>query len=153
MPIDDRHPVSRLLAASVLCGLMAAPSLAHSETSPKSSAHNPVESIQLSNGVLVDHFVKGAGKRPKAADKVTVHYVGRFPDGRVFDSSVARGAPATFYLNKVVRCWSLGLQQMQEGGRARIGCPPHTAYGTQGVPGAIPPNSTLFFDVELFKVN
>ena len=96
---------------------------------------------------------EGTGVSPAATDNVTVHYTGTFMDGKVFDSSVQRGQPATFPLNGVIRGWTEGLQLMKEGGKCRFLIPPALAYGEQGYPGAIPPNSTLIFEVELIKVN
>ncbi|HRG88481.1 MAG TPA: FKBP-type peptidyl-prolyl cis-trans isomerase, partial [Chitinophagales bacterium] len=89
---------------------------------------------------------------PSATSTVTVHYHGLFMDGKVFDSSVERGQPATFGLNQVIPGWTEGLQLMKEGGKTCFIIPSNLAYGAQGRPG-IPPNSTLFFEVELIKVN
>ena len=74
-----------------------------------------------------------------------------FPDGEVFDSSVDRGEPARFPLNRVIPCWTEAVQQMEVGGKAQLVCPPESAYGAQGA-GPIPPNSTLHFDVELLGI-
>ena len=95
---------------------------------------------------------EGTGKSPKATDNVTVHYTGRLLDGKVFDSSVSRGEPATFPLNRVIPGWTEGLQLMKEGGKYVFFIPSDLAYGAQGAPGAIPPHSTLIFEVELIKV-
>lgn len=97
--------------------------------------------------------LEGTGKAPTASDKVTVHYTGKFLDGKVFDSSVQRGQPIDFPLNGVIRGWTEGLQLMKEGGKATFYIPYNLAYGEQGYPGAIPPKSDLIFDVELIKVN
>ena len=97
--------------------------------------------------------VDGTGKSPKATDQVTVHYTGKFLDGKVFDSSVQRGQPATFGLNQVIPGWTEGLQLMKEGGKTTFFIPYTLAYGEQGYPGAIPPKSDLIFEVELIKVN
>ena len=96
---------------------------------------------------------QGTGIRPTASDEVTVHYTGKLLDGTVFDSSVNRGEPATFPLNRVIPGWTEGLQLMQEGSKYRFFIPSDLAYGPQGIPNAIPPHSTLIFDVELIKVN
>lgn len=96
---------------------------------------------------------EGTGIRPAAADEVTVHYTGRLLDGTVFDSSVNRGEPATFPLNRVIPGWTEGVQLMKEGAKYRFFIPSDLAYGAQGIPNAIPPHSTLIFDVELIKVN
>lgn len=96
---------------------------------------------------------QGTGKQPAASSVVTVHYTGKLLDGKVFDSSVERGEPIEFPLNQVIPGWTEGLQLMKEGGKATLYIPSQLAYGEQGVPGTIPANSTLVFDVELIKVN
>jgi len=95
---------------------------------------------------------EGTGISPVATDEVTVHYTGKLLDGTVFDSSVTRGEPATFPLNRVIPGWTEGVQLMKEGGKYTFFIPSDLAYGPQGVPNAIPPHSTLIFDVELIKV-
>lgn len=95
---------------------------------------------------------EGKGITPTATDEVTVHYTGRLLDGTVFDSSVNRGEPATFPLNRVIPGWTEGVQLMKEGAKYRFFIPSDLAYGPQGIPNAIPPHSTLIFDVELIKV-
>ncbi len=96
---------------------------------------------------------EGTGAQPTAEDEVTVHYTGKLLDGKVFDSSVNRGEPATFPLNRVIPGWTEGVQLMKEGAKYTFFIPSDLAYGAQGVPGAIPPHSTLIFEVELIKVN
>ncbi|MBI4945127.1 MAG: peptidylprolyl isomerase [Bacteroidetes bacterium] len=95
---------------------------------------------------------EGTGNSPTATSNVTVHYTGMFTDGKVFDSSVQRGQPATFGLNQVIPGWTEGVQLMKEGGRTKFLIPPALGYGVQGG-GPIPPNSTLIFEVELIKIN
>ena len=96
---------------------------------------------------------EGTGAQPTAEDEVTVHYTGKLLNGQVFDSSFNRGEPATFPLNRVIPGWTEGVQLMKEGAKYTFFIPSDLAYGPQGVPGAIPPHSTLIFDVELIKVN
>ena len=95
---------------------------------------------------------EGEGAQPTAEDEVTVHYTGKLLDGTVFDSSVNRGEPATFPLNRVIPGWTEGEQLMKEGAKYTFFIPSDLAYGPQGIPGAIPPHSTLIFEVELIKV-
>ena len=95
---------------------------------------------------------EGTGAQPDVEDEVTVHYTGRLLDGTVFDSSVNRGEPATFPLNRVIPGWTEGVQLMKEGAKYTFFIPSDLAYGPQGIPGAIPAHSTLIFDVELIKV-
>jgi FKBP-type peptidyl-prolyl cis-trans isomerase FkpA len=104
------------------------------------------------SGFTITHITEGSGARPTATDVVSVHYHGTFPSGKVFDSSVERGKPASFPLNRVIPCWTEGLQQMQVGGKAKLVCPPEVAYGSRGAPPRIPPNATLYFEVELLAI-
>jgi len=98
-------------------------------------------------------LAEGKGDSPAATDTVRVHYKGTFTDGREFDSSYSRGQPATFPLNRVIRCWTEGVQKMKVGTKARLTCPSAIAYGERGTPGGpIPPNSVLQFDVELLGI-
>jgi len=114
------------------------------------SAH--AEPITTPSGIVFESLRAGSGESPKATDKVRVHYRGTFPDGREFDSSYKRGEPAEFPLNRVIRCWTEGVQMMKPGGKARLTCPPATAYGERGAGGVIPPNATLHFEIELLSV-
>jgi FKBP-type peptidyl-prolyl cis-trans isomerase FkpA len=106
----------------------------------------------LPSGVTVVHTVEGSGAQPKASDAVKVHYRGTLADGKEFDSSYKRGMPATFPLNRVVPCWTEGMQKIKVGGKATLTCPPATAYGERGAGGVVPPNATLKFEVELISI-
>lgn len=106
------------------------------------------------SGLKYTIVTDGAGARPSASDNVTVHYTGILTDGKVFDSSVERGVPATFPLNRVIPGWTEGLQLMQEGAVAVFYIPSNLGYGENGTPdGSIPPNAPLIFEVQLIKVN
>jgi FKBP-type peptidyl-prolyl cis-trans isomerase len=94
---------------------------------------------------------RGTGKRPKATDRVMVHYVGRFSNGETFDSSVARGEAAVFPLNRVIKGWTEGVQLMSVGERFEFAIPADLAYGTGR--GPIPNGAALFFKVELIAIN
>jgi FKBP-type peptidyl-prolyl cis-trans isomerase FkpA len=113
------------------------------------TAQTPSEIEKLPSGVVIEHSVKGQGAQPGASSVVQVHYRGTLVDGKEFDSSYQRGQPATFPLNRVIPCWTEGLQHMKVGGKAKLTCPPDTAYGARGIPGVIPGSSTLTFEVEL----
>ena len=106
----------------------------------------------LPSGVKIAHLVAGTGASPKASDSVKVHYRGVLADGREFDSSYKRNAPATFPLGRVIPCWTEGMQKMKVGGKATLTCPPATAYGDRGAGAAVPPNATLSFEVELLAI-
>ena len=97
-------------------------------------------------------LVEGTGASPAASDVVKVHYRGTLMDGTEFDSSYARNQPAEFPLNRVIKCWTEGVQRMKVGGKAKLVCPPAIAYGERGAPGAVPPNATLNFEVELLGI-
>lgn len=116
------------------------------ENSKKEGVHVTSSGLQY----IVDK--EGTGAQPTATDEVTVHYTGKLLDGTVFDSSVSRGEPATFPLNRVIPGWTEGVQLMKEGAKYTFFIPSDLAYGPQGIPNAIPPHSTLIFDVELIKV-
>ena len=95
---------------------------------------------------------QGSGPRPTAKAQVRVHYEGKLLDGTVFDSSYERNDPATFGLSQVIAGWTEGLQLMPVGAKYRFWIPAELAYGRNGSPGGIPPNSTLMFDVELLQL-
>ena len=104
------------------------------------------------SGLVYQPLKEGSGASPAATDTVKVHYRGTFQDGREFDSSYKRGEPTEFPLNRVIPCWTEGVQLMKPGGKARLTCPPAIAYGERGAGGVIPPNATLNFEIELVSV-
>jgi len=108
--------------------------------------------VTTKSGLQITTLREGTGKSPNRRDRVSVHYHGTFENGEVFDSSVDRGKPAVFPLNRVIKCWTEGLQLMKVGGKARLVCPPKIAYGKRGSPPTIPPNATLTFEVELLAI-
>ncbi|MBS1139430.1 MAG: Peptidylprolyl isomerase, FKBP-type [Proteobacteria bacterium] len=114
------------------------------------TAAEPKEEMTAS-GIGITMLKEGSGASPKASDTVKVHYRGTLTNGQEFDSSYRRNEPAAFPLNRVIPCWTEGVQKIKVGGKAKLVCPPSLAYGSRGVPG-IPPNSTLVFEVELLDI-
>ena len=109
--------------------------------------------VVTDSGLVYRSLKEGSGASPAETDKVKVHYRGTFPDGREFDSSYSRNAPAEFPLNRVIKCWTEGVQRMKVGGKAKLTCPAPIAYGERGAGGGlIPPNATLQFEVELLGI-
>jgi FKBP-type peptidyl-prolyl cis-trans isomerase FkpA len=107
---------------------------------------------KLPSGLIYTTTTEGTGESPKDTDTVKVNYEGKFVDGKVFDSSIKNGEPATFPLNGVIPCWTEGVQQMKVGGKAMLVCPPELAYGAEGRPPQMRGNATLIFDVELLEI-
>jgi FKBP-type peptidyl-prolyl cis-trans isomerase FkpA len=106
---------------------------------------------KTASGIVITTMKEGVGANPQSTSVVKVHYRGTLPDGTEFDSSYKRGQPATFALNRVIPCWTEGVQTMKAGGKVKLVCPPNLAYGSRGV-GTIPPNATLVFEVELLEI-
>lgn len=104
------------------------------------------------SGLKYRKIKDGNGKKPKATDRVKVHYTGKLIDGTTFDSSVDRGQPITFALNEVIPGWTEGLQLMDEGSKYMLYIPYNLGYGMRDM-GNIPAGSTLVFEVELLEIN
>jgi FKBP-type peptidyl-prolyl cis-trans isomerase FkpA len=112
----------------------------------------PAAPAANAGGLVYKSLKEGSGASPSASDTVKVHYRGTLSDGKEFDSSHKRGEPATFPLDRVIPCWTQGVQRMKVGGKAQLTCPPAIAYGAQGAGGVIPPNATLQFEIELLEI-
>ena len=112
------------------------------------------ESIK-NNMLEIETIVKGSGTEAKVGDNLTVHYTGTLEDGTKFDSSVDRGTPFNFILGigQVIEGWEKGMEGMKVGEKRKLTIQPEYAYGERGVPGVIPPNATLIFEVELLEIN
>lgn len=109
--------------------------------------------VTTASGLQYEVLKPGTGAKPKATDKVTVHYHGTLLDGTIFDSSVQRGQPATFGVTQVIQGWVEGLQLMPLGAKFKFFIPADLAYGEQGAGEDIEPYSALIFEVELLKIN
>ena len=109
--------------------------------------------VTLPSGLQYLVLTEGPGAKPAATNRVTCHYHGTLIDGRIFDSSVQRGQPATFPLNQVIAGWTEGLQLMGVGSKYRFFIPSGLGYGNRQVGSDIGPNSVLIFDVELLAIS
>ena len=108
--------------------------------------------VTTATGLQYEVLAEGSGDSPKETDQVTVHYHGTLIDGTVFDSSVERGQPATFPVNGVIPGWVEALQLMKPGAKYKLFIPSNLAYGERGAGGAIGPDATLIFEVELISI-
>ncbi len=144
----------RSLAATAALALAAFCTAASAQAAdPLAKAAAEKGAVVTPSGLVFQTLKDGTGASPAATDTVQVHYRGTFPDGREFDSSYKRGQPASFPLNRVIKCWTEGVQKMRVGGKARLTCPASIAYGERGAGGGeIPPNATLQFEVELLAI-
>ncbi len=140
-----------ICCAAFATSLLAGPALAQNAT--LDAAAKEPGALVTASGLVFRSLKDGAGAAPGATDTVKVHYKGTFPDGKEFDSSYSRGTPIEFPLNRVIPCWTEGVQRIKVGGKAKLTCPSSIAYGSRGAAGVIPPNATLVFEVELLGVN
>jgi FKBP-type peptidyl-prolyl cis-trans isomerase len=110
--------------------------------------------MKTASGLEYVEVEAGTGAQAAAGKTVSVHYTGKFQDGKVFDSSIPRGEALTFRLGvgQVIKGWDEGIALMKVGGKAQLTIPPELGYGERGASGVIPPNATLIFDVELVAV-
>lgn len=132
--------------AREISNIQSAGQLASTTTQPQTS--------NSTSTVAVDIIKQGTGPAAKSGDVVSVNYVGTLPDGTVFDSNNSTSSPFTFTLGagQVIPGWDQGVLGMKVGEERRLTIPPDLAYGSTGVPGTIPPNSTLTFEVTLLKI-
>lgn len=114
-----------------------------------------MDTITTKSGLQYAEIHAGTGATPKVGQRVTVHYTGVLENGVKFDSSVDRDEPFSFKIGvgQVIEGWDEGVLTMQQGGKRRLIIPSNLAYGPRGIAGAIPPNATLIFDVELLKIS
>ena len=140
------------LACFALLSVFVPADLAAVEPGP-ADPDAPKEFSTTPSGLKYRILRKGTDQKPKANDKVKVHYKGWLDDGKVFDSSYKRGEPISFGLNQVIRGWTEGMQLVGKGGMIELEVPSSLGYGAGGYPGAIPPNARLHFLVELIDIN
>jgi peptidylprolyl isomerase len=118
------------------------------------SVATPAGTVTTPSGLQYIDAVVGTGEAAVQGKKATVHYAGTLGNGKNFDNSRERGRPFAFKVGagEVIRGWDEGIEGMKVGGKRRLIIPPRLGYGSRGVPGVIPGNTTLFFDVELLGV-
>jgi FKBP-type peptidyl-prolyl cis-trans isomerase FkpA len=144
---------SLLVAAGVAAAVFTGTAAFAQAAGPLATAAAEKGAKTTASGLVYRELTVGKGANPEATDTVRVHYRGTFPGGKEFDSSYKRGEPASFPLNRVIKCWTEGVQMMKVGGKSKLTCPAAIAYGERGTPdGTIPPNSVLHFEVELLGV-
>ena len=140
----------RKVAIMAVIAAAAGGASAQNEVVTKAAAEKGA--VKTDSGMVYRSLKDGTGPSPKETDIVSVHYKGTFPDGKEFDSSYKRGQPTEFPLNRVIKCWTEGVQKMKVGGKAKLTCPANVAYGEKGAGNVIPPNATLVFEVELLAI-
>ncbi len=138
--------------AAILLAMLAMPAWAQTDPLAAAAAKEP-GAVVTKSGLVYRSLAEGKGPSPSASDKVKVHYRGTLADGTEFDSSYKRNEPIDFPLNRVIPCWTEGVQMIKVGGKAKLTCPPGIAYGSRGAGGVIPPNATLQFEVELLAIS
>jgi len=140
------------LGAGTLLAVLLSTGAHADDSAALAAAAKETGAVKTDSGLVYKSVKEGSGASPTATDVVRVNYRGTFPDGKEFDASASHGGPAEFPLNRVIPCWTEGVQKMKVGGQAKLTCPSTIAYGARGAGGVIPPNATLVFDVELVGI-
>ena len=138
--------------ASAVSPATPAPSAAVSDSAYLDKAAAAPGATRTASGLVYRELKAGTGASPKPSDIVKVHYRGTLVDGTEFDSSYKRNEPAQFPLDRVIPCWTEGVQKMKVGGKSQLVCPAAIAYGDRGSPPVIPGGATLVFEVELLGI-
>ena len=150
--VESQVPVEQEeMLMSVLSDALVQQKATSGEAYMAENAARP-EVTTTESGLQYEVLAEGSGPKPSATDTVVTHYHGTLLDGTIFDSSVDRGSPASFPVNRVIAGWTEALQMMGVGSKWRLVIPPELAYGERGAGGAIPPNATLVFEVELLEI-
>ena len=139
-------------AVSLSCILLPVGAQSGAASASASAAGKQPGAVVTPSGLVYRVIKEGQRPSPAASDRVKVHYRDTLSDGKEFYSSYARNEPATFPLDRVIKCWTEGVQRMKVGGKSELVCPLSIAYGERGAGGVIPPNATLRFEVELLAI-
>lgn len=141
--------ISRCVVSIFMAMLLAVPTFAAQDAKKGGG-----KQVTTASGLKYVDVVVGKGAAPTAGKTVTVHYTGTLENGKKFDSSVDRKEPFTFTIGvgQVIKGWDEGVMTMKVGGKRKLIIPANLGYGARGAGGAIPPNATLLFDVELLDV-
>lgn len=151
MPLQVSQAQGQAALEAILAEQRAAAGAAGVEFLARNAERAEVE--VLPSGLQYEVLVAAEGPKPSADSQVTTHYEGRLIDDTVFDSSIARGSPASFRLNQVIAGWTEALQLMSPGAKWRLFIPSELAYGERGAGRIIGPRATLVFDVELISID
>lgn len=143
----------RHLALAAIAAFAASAAAGADDAAALAAAAKAKGAVTTPSGVIYQSLKDGSGASPAATDTVKVNYRGTFLDGREFDSSAKNGGPVSFPLNKVIKCWTEGVQLMKVGGKSRLVCPSNIAYGDAGAPPDIPGGATLVFEIELLGIS
>jgi FKBP-type peptidyl-prolyl cis-trans isomerase FkpA len=138
-------------AMLISCSTQAPPDTAASRAYLEKAAAEP-GAVRTPSGLIYRELRAGTGTSPSASDTVKVHYRGTLVNGKEFDSSYKRNEPISFPLNRVIPCWTEGVQKMKVGGKSELVCPSSIGYGEQGNPPDIPGGATLIFEIELLGI-
>lgn len=142
--------MKRLIIAAIVTTLAVPAMAGANETIDKAAKEKGA--VKTASGMVYKSLREGKGKSPVASSTVEVNYRGTLTNGTEFDSSYKRNQSISFPLSGVIPCWTEGVQKMKVGGKAKLVCPPELAYGSRGAGGAVPPNATLIFEVELLNI-
>jgi len=150
-PLEQSMTLARTaLLAALVAGFAAA---AHADDDAAlAAAAKEAGAVKTDSGLVYKSLVEGKGAGPAATDVVKVNYSGTLTNGKKFDASADHGGAIEFPLNRVIPCWTEGVQKMKVGGKAKLTCPSAIAYGPQAKGDVIPANSTLVFEVELLGI-
>jgi len=134
---------------------IAIPTAQNSPVQPTPTVtQKPLSTDTLPSGLVIEEIVLGEGDEVKSEDTIVIHYTGSFTNGQKFDSSLDKNQPfeTQIGVGQVIKGWDEGIIGMKVGGKRRLIIPPALAYGQQGIPGSIPPSSTLIFELELLEI-